>query len=544
MLRLHLETKFAVAGLFLAALGALATAMAQDSLVALGKVDASGTLLSSRTTVGGTVGLVDNGTGDFTVTVSSPGAFTGASPEDFVIELTIADGSLSDDDAKSSVTVSDDLLSVDVAIVDLEDDTNANGGEARDKSFYFLIRRASAGATSVSNGTRYLKAHGVVDVNGDLLSAYGLDGIDVSSVRNATGDYTVTLIKANGYSADTFDEHLIFLTPINGNNQDQVIVGEPTGVADANSVAFKVRSTDVQDGGNTNNPTAANNKFCFSIYQLDVASASGVPDSQFLTAIANIQTDGTANLALGASPSTVVNSSRVGEGDYRLTITSLGAFAGLTDDDFVVQATLRQTGTADEGCNIETTVANSDTLYVDVNTNDIEQSGNNSGVATDANFGVAVYSINPLVQPDLRIGTKKQITQQKGDDIINGTGAAQRAKLKLVDRKKKRFYFTVENVGNVVDDMRIAEVGGGKFLKTKYFDVQGGGRINVSANVRMGAEVVSNLRPAKLNRFEAQTKYRKISKRPKRKMKITGSSIHSPASADTVQAKVVVDRRG
>ena len=196
-MRSYCETKLAVAGLLLlAAIGATATAVAQDTLVALGRVESTGVLSSSQNTVGATVGVVDNGTGDFTVTVSATGAFAGASADEFVVELTIAGGGLSDDLAKSSVSVSDDLLSVDVAIVDLEAASNVDEGEVRDRDFFFVIRRAPVGAATVFEGTRYLRALGVIDTDGTLLSGYGLDGISVSGVRDAEGDYTITLTKS------------------------------------------------------------------------------------------------------------------------------------------------------------------------------------------------------------------------------------------------------------------------------------------------------------------------------------------------------------
>jgi len=538
-MRSYCETKLAVAGLLLlAAIGATATAVAQDTLVALGRVESTGVLSSSQNTVGATVGVVDNGTGDFTVTVSATGAFAGASADEFVVELTIAGGGLSDDLAKSSVSVSDDLLSVDVAIVDLEDASNVDEGEVRDRDFFFVIRRAPVGAATVFEGTRYLRALGVIDTDGTLLSGYGLDGISVSGVRDAEGDYTITLTKSNGYATDTLEEHLIMLTPINGNEQDQVMQGTPVSIADNNAVLFRVRSADVQIHNADDTVTAMDNKFGFTIYRLNDTNVGGVPDSQFLTALANIQgSDGSADLAVGAQSGMVVNSTRNSEGDYRITVTALGAFAGMTGDDFVSHVTLRQTGAADEAGNTEVTVFNNDTLHVDVNTNDLEQDTEPQGVAQDADFALALYSIDPIVQPDLRIGTKKALTKHKGDEVINPNGAQQGIRLKLEGRNKERFFFAIENDGNVVDDLRLSEAGAGNILKTKYFNIQGG-RTNITATVRTGGEAASDLAPGKFERFEAQTKYRKLLKRPNRKLQITGTSIHSPANADTVKVKV------
>lgn len=539
-----LETKTAVVGLLLlAAFGASAPAVAQDTLVALGRVEFNGTLLSSQNTVGGVVSSVQNGAGDFTVTVDAIGAFAGATSTDFVVELAFASTGLDDNIMKSDVSVTDDQLTIDVYSVDVEGAGDPEAGEPQNRDFNFLVRRIPVGAATVVDGTRFLNAHGSVNADGTLANAYGLDGIVVTSTLNATGDYSITLSKAGGFVGDTQAGHLMFLTPINGNTQDQVIYGQASSVSGDDSVTFTVRTTDVQSSVNDNTLTPENNPFWFTIYRLDTG-LGGDPHSQFLSALANVRgSDGFGEAAVGAEPGMVVNTARNGVGNYTVTVTALGFFAGKTASDFVSIVTLRQAGFPDDGIgsNAEIIIVNDDTLEIDVNTNDLEVSGQGVGVPLDSDFSLALYSVDPLVQPDLRIGTKRQLTRQKGDDIINSNGASQKIRLKLVDRRKKRFFFTIENDGNVVDDLRLNEVGGGKFLKTKYFDVQGGGRTNVSGTVRTGGEVVSDLRAGKLNRFEAQTRYKTLSKRPKRKLRITGSSIHSPADADTVKAKVIVD---
>lgn len=545
-MKIQIGTIRAVTGLFLlAAIGASATATAQDTLVALGRVESDGTLSSSQNRVSGVVDATRNGVGDFTVTVNASGAFTGAMAEDFVVELTVAEtGPLLDAVASSSVSVTNDLLTIDVSVNDLEDPTDGDAAIEQDRDFFFLVRQAPDGAATVAEGTRFLRALGNVDSNGTLLSGYGLDGISIATARNAVGDYTITLTKPAGYSGDILEEHLILLTPVNGNTQDEILLGNVDSVADTDSVSFSVSANDIQSSLNDDTVAPEDTAFGFSIYRLFGVNSAGIPDSQFLTALANVRgSDGVSLLSVGTA-GLVVNSTRLAPGEYRVTITGLGAFTGTTGNDFVAHASTSQAGATDEAANVLVSVVNNDTLHVDVNSNDIEQSTNAEGVAEDADFSLAVYSIDPIVSPDLRIGMERSIARQNGDGIFNTTGFSQRIKIKLKRRKKERFYFTIENDGNVVDDVRLTETGAGKRLKTKYFNIQGGGRVNVSGTVRMGGEAASDLRPGKLERFEGLARYRSLSKRPKRKLRITGSSIHSPADADTVKAKIVVDRSG
>jgi len=145
-MRPHIESKFAVAGILLAALGALATAVAQDTLVALGRVESTGALSSSQNTVGGLVSAVNNADGDFTVTIDAVGAFAGAAETDFVVELAFASNALDDNIAKSDISVTDDQLTLDVAMVDVEHPTSPSLGFAQSRDFFFLIRRVPGGA--------------------------------------------------------------------------------------------------------------------------------------------------------------------------------------------------------------------------------------------------------------------------------------------------------------------------------------------------------------------------------------------------------------
>lgn len=542
-MRSYCVTRLVVTALFfVTAIGASTTAVAQDTLVALGRVESDGTLSSSRNRVEGVVTAVQNGLGDFTVTVDAAGAFVGAVATDFMVELMVAEGGILDDVAKSSVSVNNDQLSIDVAICDLEGSADGNNAEAEDHAFFFLVRRVPVGVSLVEDGTRFLKALGVVDSSGALLSGYGVDGVSVSSVKNGEGDYTITLSKADGYIGDIVEEHLIFLSPVSGDTLDRVGNGAVISVADNNSVSLSVNTSDVQDAGDDNTVVASDNAFGFAVYQLFGGNAAGIPDSQFLRALANVRgSDGVPLNAVGAQEGMVVNSSRTGAGDYRVTLTDLGAFAGMTANDFVALVTPRQSGVTDQGSNVLVNVLNDNTLHVDVNTNDLEQSGSGSGIASDVDFSLSVYSIDPLVRADLLIGADRAVSRQDGDGVFNSNGGSQSIRLKLNRKRKERFFFTIENEGNVVDDLRLVEIGGGKFLRTKYFNIQSG-RVNVSATIKTGGEVASDLRPGKFERFEAQTKYRTLRKRPKRRVRITGSSIHEPANTDTVKVKTVPKR--
>src|SRR5688572_4741820 len=66
------------------------TLYAQDNIVALGRVSGAGALVNGTSSVGATITPVRNSAGDYTVTITAAGAFTGDDVNDFAVQAAIA----------------------------------------------------------------------------------------------------------------------------------------------------------------------------------------------------------------------------------------------------------------------------------------------------------------------------------------------------------------------------------------------------------------------------------------------------------------------
>jgi hypothetical protein len=91
----------------------------------------------------------------------------------------------------------------------------------------------------------------------------------------------------------------------------------------------------------------------------------------------------------------IVSSSLSGTGDFQITVTAAGAFAGRTANDFVVETTVRGTSSEDNISNGAVTTVTNDVLTVRVRTSDVEDSGNPDGpLAQNSAFSFVVRRID------------------------------------------------------------------------------------------------------------------------------------------------------
>lgn len=102
--------------------------------------------------------------------------------------------------------------------------------------------------------------------------------------------------------------------------------------------------------------------------------------------------------ALGKSANSVggvVSSSLSGTGDFQITVTAAGAFAGRTANDFVVETTVRATSSDDNISNGAVTTVTNDVLTVRVRTSDLEDSANPDGpLAQNSAFSFVIRRID------------------------------------------------------------------------------------------------------------------------------------------------------
>jgi hypothetical protein len=104
---------------------------------------------------------------------------------------------------------------------------------------------------------------------------------------------------------------------------------------------------------------------------LVLAGAKSLVAQESLIALGNVNTSG----ELDVSENTVggvVASSRLGEGDYQVTVSAAGAFAGAVAGDFHLLASIESTASGDTTVNASVTSVTNDILTVNFTTGDVE----------------------------------------------------------------------------------------------------------------------------------------------------------------------------
>ena len=514
-------------------------ATAQNSILAIGHVDDNtGNLINSAHTLGagGSVASSRNGVGDYTITLTSPGAFVGNVPMDFLVEVTAKWATSNDDVARATIdSVNANEVTILVHTSDLEDPSNVNTAEARDLPFFFTVYRTPT-AFPDPGATKFLFATGKVDANGDLLSGVGVNGIAVQSSRNGEGDYFITLSKTGSFAGDSEDDYVVILTVEDNTDQDQAIRGDTVSVVSDDEVVVNVHTDDVQTNAGDDTVAPEDTEFFFTIYKIPAGTGAGLADSRLLVAMASVA-GGSGNLFTpGFSfDGGTVASSRTAEGDYQVVITSLNAFAGRVADDFVLQLHLNQGNHDDIFINGRLLVTDDSTLTIDVQTQDLEVDGQALGVPEDANFFLLVLDAGVSVQPDLRIGRKKNLTLQFGDGVYNAGAAGQKISVGVPATGKKKYWFTLENDGRVSDDVFLKAKRSGKKIKAKYFRLTGG-RENVTASMTTASYIVDSVPPGKLIRYEAQAKYTNPLIRPSKTLRFLARGQFDQARRDANKA--------
>jgi hypothetical protein len=524
----------------LLAIASLTSAKADDSVVALGAVDAAGALDNSANSVAGVVASSRTGIGDFELTVTAPGAFAGSVVDDFTVEAT-ARALFSDDNlAYGRVTaVTNDVLTVTVRTSDPEDTTDPDLAEAQDSAFYFLIRQVPAGNTAMDGESRFLMGVGSVSSGGVLNSGFGVDGVTVASSNTSIGEYSINLTKTGGFVGDSIDDYVLILCPSGGTViEDEVARGGASTAASDDTVLFEVFTDDVQQAVAGFLAVPANEPFTFAIYRLTGSELSGESASRLVLAAAAVESNGVLDggaIRFGAGTLTTSNPST---GLYVHDIVSPGAFAGVPASRFVAQAFARSSGLLDEVINAGVVIVDDNTLRVQVAITDAEEDGQGTGIFQSLDHVFVIYDTDPDFGPDLSIGTKKSFTTLKGRGVQNANGAGQGIKLSLTGTAERKFFLAAENAGHSLDGIRLKGIGTAGPLNTTFFRTTGG-KTNVTAEVKTGAVVADDVLPGEIIRFEGRTAYKSATTRPTKTIKVRGLSELEPASIDLVKAKVV-----
>lgn len=164
------------------------------------------------------------------------------------------------------------------------------------------------------------------------------------------------------------------------------------------------------------------------------------------------------------------------------------------------------------------------------------------GAARPANSAPDIGSVEVTILADARIGDKSNAATHLIDNFYSPSGAGQLQKVILRGRKKKKFYFSVENDGNIAAPFSVVGTPASKRMKFTVLNLTSGG--NVTAALTVGY-ALGNLAPGQLELFEctAKSKSKPNSKKKKKRKKVRESllfraSIPGTTNVDSVIAAI------
>jgi hypothetical protein len=510
------------------------SAWAQESVIAIGKVNAIGSLANSASPIGATIGCSRTTTGGYLVTVTSAGAFAGASESDFMVETSMEDIYANDQNSAAAIqSVTADVVTVRVRTFDLEAMTPPDLAVAADDEFFFVIRRIDHLTSGQPLESRHLVAVGTVRSSGLLDTGFGVDGVQILTGRGTAGEYFIQLSKAGGFATDANAQYVLLLSPRGVSVPDISIRGSIYNAISDENALFYIRSEDVQAATAADDPVAADTSFSFAVFNASTQDTNGEGSSNLLKAVASVDGD-SGNLLAGSTayPGATISSVRTSPGRYDVFIDSPGSFAGVDDASLAAFVTLNNSNTIDDLAKTRVAVVDANRIRIDVSVDDVQHNNDEDGIPADGSFFVSVYDAAPVLRHDLRVGKQSTGSDARGAGIFNGSGAGQSLKLTLPGKAKRSAYFHASNRGSSVDSLRLKSGKIPSTVKVNFFLTSGGGG-NVTATVRSGGTVATGLLPGDSVSVQASIRYRKLSKRPKAKVGLSSLSGYQPANVDT-----------
>lgn len=508
-------------------------AWSQESIIAWGKAYSGGALVSAGSPVGAAVNCSKTTTGGYLVTVTSTGAFAGASESDFMVETSMDDLHTNDHNSAAAIqSVTDDVVTVRVRTFDLEAMTPSDLAVAADAEFYFVIRRIDHLTSGQPLESRHLVAVGTVRSSGLLDTGFGIGGISILTGRGGVGQYFIQLNKPGGFATDANHQYILLLSPRGVSVPDVSIRGSIFSAVSDGNVHFYVRSEDVQAATAADDPVAADTSFSFAIFNASTHDSNGESSSTLLKAVASV--DGAGNLVAGrtAYPGATISAVKTSTGRYDVFIDSPGAFAGVDDASLAAFVTLNSSSQVDDLAKTRVAVVNADRIRIDVAIDDVQHNNDEDGIPADGSFFVSLYDAAPVLRHDLRVGKSSSGAGAAGNGVFNSNGAGQSVKLVLPGKAKRSAYFRAANRGGSVDALRLRSGKIPSTVKANFFLTSGGGG-NITATVRAGGTVAGSLMPGETVAVQASLRYKKLSKRPKAKVALSTLSGYQPANADT-----------
>ena len=149
------------------------------------------------------------------------------------------------------------------------------------------------------------------------------------------------------------------------------------------------------------------------------------------------------------------------------------------------------------------------------------------------------------LQPDLRIGASSNHATHRIDDYYTGSGAGLLLSLKLKKMRSRNFYLSVQNDGEVADDLTLTGNAANRTVKLIALRLTGGA-VNVTAQLALGYEL-PDLLPDDLAVFQISVKARSKKKTAKQllsyRVRTAGVPLPDTVLAQVKQKKVVKKKK-
>lgn len=139
------------------------------------------------------------------------------------------------------------------------------------------------------------------------------------------------------------------------------------------------------------------------------------------------------------------------------------------------------------------------------------------------------------LQPDLRIGATSNPASHRIDNYYTGSGAGQLHSIKLKKMRSQNFYLSVQNDGEVADDLFLSGTTANRSIKLTALRLSGG-VVNVTAQLRFGYEL-ADLLPDEVAVFQISVKARSKKKKARQTLSYSARTAGVPLP-DTALAKV------
>lgn len=230
---------------------------------------------------------------------------------------------------------------------------------------------------------------GWVHSAGGLMSEWSPVGT-ITTSRPNDGEYHVTIHAPGQFAGAGIGDFLPQATARAGAASSRALVAEISEVS-TDSVTAVFYYSLLEHPADLNGPEPTNFSFQFALLRFPLNSPKVAPASRYLFAAGSIAANGTLKKAVTSDGATL-EVVRVGEGDFHLTFTKTGAFAGFGLEDFYPFATAGSQSAFQDNLPVGTADSKSaDHLVVTFNIADVQNPADDTAVPEDDDFHFTIY---------------------------------------------------------------------------------------------------------------------------------------------------------